>query len=82
MEIITSLPDEGLEVALDFGELGTADAYRTLSPDGVGTRVVWGFTTDMGAGPVGRWMGLLMDNWVGGDYQRGLENLKAVVEAN
>ena len=27
-----------------------------------------------------RWMGLMMDNWVGGDYERGLVNLKELVE--
>ena len=26
-------------------------------------------------------MGLMMDRWVGGDYETGLANLKSVVEA-
>jgi hypothetical protein len=26
-------------------------------------------------------MGLMMDKWVGGDYEKGLSNLKALVEA-
>eukprot|EP01023_Acetabularia_acetabulum_P038207 TRINITY_DN36513_c1_g1_i1.p2 TRINITY_DN36513_c1_g1~~TRINITY_DN36513_c1_g1_i1.p2 ORF type:complete len:157 (-),score=35.49 TRINITY_DN36513_c1_g1_i1:16-486(-) len=34
----------------------------------------------MGSGPMGRWMGLMMDRWVGADYEQGLQNLKAVVE--
>jgi hypothetical protein len=34
----------------------------------------------MGVNPVGRWMGLMMDRWVGADYERGLANLKALVE--
>ena len=34
----------------------------------------------MGARPAGRWLGLMMDNWVGADYERGLSNLKALVE--
>jgi hypothetical protein len=35
----------------------------------------------MGMNPVGRYMGLMMDRWVGGDYERGLLQLKAQVEA-
>jgi hypothetical protein len=42
--------------------------------------VTWMLDTDMGAGPIGRWMGLMMDKWVGGDYETGLQNLKSLVE--
>jgi len=30
--------------------------------------------------PMGRWMGLMMDGWVGPDYETGLSNLKSLVE--
>ena len=80
-EITEVLPNEVIAVALDFGDMGSADATWHLEEiDGGATEVTWGFTTDMGAGPVGRWMGLMMDRWVGADYQQGLENLKALVE--
>ena len=29
---------------------------------------------------VGRYMGLMMDEWVGADYERGLERLKELAE--
>ena len=27
-----------------------------------------------------RWMGLMMDGWVGPDYEKGLQNLRKLVE--
>jgi hypothetical protein len=34
----------------------------------------------MGNNPVGRWMGLTLDRFVGADYERGLERLRERVE--
>lgn len=82
-QIITaSQPNQRVETDLDFGDMGTAKARFELSPSGDGTQVIWGFTTDMGANPYMRYMGLMMDGWVGGDYEQGLANLKAVVEGS
>lgn len=79
-EITVSTPDARVESALDFGDMGTATAWFDLTPEGDATRVTWGLDADMGAGPVGRWMGLMMDTWVGADYETGLQNLKDLVE--
>ena len=80
-EIIESVENEKIMTALDFGDHGTATASMMLAEEGGKTDVTWGFVADMGAGPIGRWMGLMMDSWVGGDYQRGLNNLKELVES-
>ncbi len=80
-EITASVENERVETALDFGSMGTADAFFSLKANGDVTDVTWGFTTDMGSNPVSRWMGLMMDKWVGGDYETGLNRLKALVEA-
>ncbi len=80
MEIIESVPNERVASALDFGDMGTATAIYQLTEAGGKTTVTWGLTADMGAGPVGRWFGLKMDDWVGADYEKGLANLKALVE--
>lgn len=80
-EITLSTPNERVESALDFGDMGTAEAWFDLAPAGDGTEVTWGLDADMGNNPVGRWMGLMMDRWVGADYEKGLARLKAVVEA-
>lgn len=79
-EISESVADSRVVSLLDFGAMGTATAWFDLQPEGGATRVTWGLDADMGAGPVGRWMGLMMDGWVGADYERGLSNLKALVE--
>ena len=79
--ITASVPNRRVETALDFGSMGTADAWVDLAPSGGGTEVKWGFTTDLGLNPVARWTGLMMDSWVGADYEDGLGRLKALVEA-
>ena len=78
--IRTSVPGEKVVTDLDFGDMGTAVATFTLTGAGAATTVTWDLQTDMGAGPVGRWMGLMMDRWVGADYETGLSNLKTLVE--
>lgn len=78
--ITASEPDRRVESALDFGSMGTADAWFTLDPAGGSTEVTWGFVTDLGMNPMARWMGLMMDSWVGADYEDGLNRLKALVE--
>lgn len=79
-EIILSEQDKRVETALDFGEMGTAKADFLLEESGETTLVTWGLVADMGAGPIGRWFGLMMDSQVGADYEKGLANLKALVE--
>lgn len=79
-EITRSIPNERVESSLDFGDMGRATAWLALAPEGAGTRVTWGLVADMGRNPVGRWMGLMMDEWVGADYERGLASLKTLIE--
>ncbi|MCA9538622.1 MAG: SRPBCC family protein [Myxococcales bacterium] len=66
---------------LDFGENGKADAFFHLTPEGEGTKVVWGFDADMGSNPIGRWFGLFFDGMIGPDYESGLAKLKSIAEA-
>ena len=79
--IVEAKANKMLRVKLDFGEQGIANSYYLLdSIDPTHTAVTWGFDTDMGKNPLGRWFGLLMDKWVGKDYEAGLQNLKALLE--
>lgn len=80
-EIVESVPDKKVVVALGFEAHGPATATYELSPAGAGTKVTWGFRTDVGNNPVMRWSGLLFDRWIGEKYQRGLNELKRIVEA-
>lgn len=82
MEITDARENEHLTVALDFGDMGTANATWDLVEVDGKTTATWGMIADMGAGPIGRWMGLKMDDWVGADYDRGLQNLKTLIEGS
>lgn len=81
MEIVEVVENTRVVNALDFGDMGKARAIYDLVENGGQTEVTWGLKADMGSGPIGRWMGLMMDTWVGADYERGLANLKVLVES-
>ena len=80
-EIVESVPGRLVRVKLDFADMDGGEASFTLEPAGGGTRVTWGFTTDLGSNPMQRWMGLMLDRWIGADYEKGLAKLKTVAEA-
>ena len=79
-EITASVENSRVRTALDFGAMGTARASFDLEPDGAVTELTWGFVTDTGMNPFARWMGLMMDRWVGSDYEAGLSRLRELVE--
>jgi len=79
--IVESRPNEMVRVELEFGDQGPATALWTLVPEGDGTKATWGLDADMGAGPIGRWFGLMMDRMVGKDYEKGLAGLKTLAES-
>ena len=54
-------------------------ATFTLEPTDSGTRLTWSFDANLD-NMLGRYMGLMMDDWVGGDYERGLARLKELAE--
>jgi effector-binding domain-containing protein len=81
-EVIEAKAPDLVVWKLEFAGRGVSDCRMTLSPGASGgTQVVWGIDSDMGAGPVGRWFGLMMDKMVGKDFEKGLANLKTVAEA-
>lgn len=43
-------------------------------------KVTWMFDTEHGMNPINRWFGLMMDSFLGGDYEKGLANLKREAE--
>ena len=79
-EIVESVGEDRLLVALDFGERGWALSGYELEPKGAGTEVTWSFETDLGYNPLNRYLGLFFEHWVGSDYELGLKNLKIVTE--
>lgn len=79
-EIVESVENQRVATALDFGDMGQAMAAFELAPQGEATQITWSFETEMGANPLMRYMGLMMDGWVGADYEKGLAKLKGLVE--
>ena len=79
-EIIESKPFSFVKTKLDFGAQGIAYATFKLEQAEGGTKVTWGMDTDVGMNPIGRYMGLMFDSWIGKDYEEGLANLKTLVE--
>ena len=74
-------PDSRVDLVLGFADAGTALASVALEPAGAGTRVTWGFDSDLGFNPVARYFGMMADGVVGPDYEKGLARLKSVAEA-
>jgi len=70
-----------VDADVDFGQGGLAKQVFTLAENGSGTKVTWGMTVDLGMNPVSRYFGLSFDAMIGRDFEKGLANLKRVVEA-
>ena len=80
-EIIESVPDSRIVVALDFGGSQAKAAYQ-LTPAGNGTQVTWMLDSEHGYNPINRLFGaLLLERMVGKDYENGLAKLKTVLES-
>jgi effector-binding domain-containing protein/carbon monoxide dehydrogenase subunit G len=82
MTIVESVPNQSIKMDLDFMEQGTAQAWYTFEPEGEGTKLTTGFTTDFGMNPIGRLMGALM---VKGEMEKSfdynLNKIKEIAEA-
>jgi carbon monoxide dehydrogenase subunit G len=80
-QIVGLVENKQVVAALDFGEMGQATATVDLVPEGTGTRVDWTLNVPL-RNIIERWFGLIMDRMAGPDFEKGLANLKAYVEAN
>ena len=78
-EVTEFVADKKVVAVLNFGDMGKATASVHLDPEGTGTKVTWGFDTTLNS-MAERWFGLLFDRWIGADYEKGLNSLKAFVE--
>jgi len=79
--ITQSKPPHHVTTRLEFGvEATTATSYFNITPVSNGSKVTWGFDTEFGTNLIWRYFGLMMDRWVGGEYDKGLQNLKTLVE--
>jgi uncharacterized protein YndB with AHSA1/START domain len=77
--ITEHVPNIRVAVDLDFGAMGKSQSYWDLKPEGAGTSAIWGFKMKLD-GMMDRWFGLLMERFIGPDYDKGLAKLKALAE--
>lgn len=81
-KITASVPNDSVVSEMYFMESKDPayGIFRFAESDS-GTRVTWMMRADMGNNPVGRWMGLMMESWVGSEFEKGLEDLKKIAES-
>jgi hypothetical protein len=86
-EIVGSIPNEQIDIQLDFDSQGIANSRFTFEPAGNVTLVTWSFDSELTEGLnfidgfLARYFGLLFDRWIGNDYEKGLANLKQFAES-
>jgi effector-binding domain-containing protein len=80
-QIIESKPNEMVKTALDFGDMGKPMAAFHLTPAGQGTQLTWSFDMNFNGKLISRYFGLMVDSFVGKDYDKGLLKLKSLVES-
>lgn len=80
MTITETRPDEVIVTDMQFMEQGGARAAFRFEPVNNGTLVTWEMAMAIGQHPARKLMGLMMDKWVGKDFERGLENLEKLVK--
>ena len=79
-EIVASEPTSLVRTKLMFEGFDTPSyAAFKLEPADGGTRVTWAFEANLDTF-MGRYLGLMMEKWVGADYERGLERLEELLE--
>lgn len=83
MTIVESKPNDLVRIRLDFTRpmAGTSDVELKLEPQGEQTKVTWSMAGKNNF--IAKAVGLFMDceKMVGDQYDKGLANLKAIVEA-
>ncbi len=79
LTILYSHPYDSISVEMDFMKQGISNGYYLFQKTDSGTHVTWGFDADMGKNPFLKYFGLMMNKYVGGDYEKGLKNLDSLV---
>lgn len=82
MTIVDATPPRAIKLKLEFVRPveSTADVAFSFEPAGDGTKVTWRMTGESGFMHRIFCLFVSMDKMVGRDYERGLANLKSVVE--
>jgi len=63
-----------------LGGFGETQGEFILEPVNSGTNLTWRFRLNAGFNPLMRWFGLFLDQMLGEDFKRGLNNIAATLE--
>ncbi len=81
MTITKLLPYSKIDYSISFeGGQYTSDGYFEIEAQEDAYLLKWFDEGDLGYNPVYRYMGLIMDNYMGPSLQTGLENIKKIAE--
>lgn len=82
LRITDSQPPERIELQMTLGESESGQFFQVQPQDGA-TEVTWGMRMRFGALDLtGRYIGLMLPSLVGGDFNRGLVQLKDFLESH
>jgi hypothetical protein len=78
---ITEVTPTKVTYRLEFPDMGTqSTGMIEVVPEGAGQKVIWSDAGDLGMNPLNRWVGLFLEKIVAPDFERGLANVKQLVE--
>ncbi len=80
MVITKSIPGQLIGTKLDFGAPGAAEGRWTFTDDHGKTRVKWQLHILKLQYPFGKWLGLIMNKMTTPVLEKGLNNLKMIIE--
>ncbi len=81
LQIVEAEQSRSVDLAANINGLNGASSFL-LAPDGSGSKITWTFGYETGSSPIKRWKGLMLDGFIGAEYLKGLQNLKAKVEGD
>ncbi len=81
-EILEATPYEQIRMRLVFEGFDSENysAYQ-FAPEGEGTRITWSYDTTFHGNLINRYFGLMLDKMIGADYEKGLAQLKTLLES-
>ncbi|MDX5347212.1 MAG: SRPBCC family protein [Hymenobacteraceae bacterium] len=80
LTIKESVPFQKIITEMDFMENGVASSAYIFEETPEGTKVTWTMDSDMGYNLVSRYFGLMLDSFLGPDFEQGLQSLKNLTE--
>jgi effector-binding domain-containing protein len=80
-EIVETRANEHIRIRVVFSGFDSENySTFTLVPEGEGTRITWAYDTTFHGNLMGRYFGLMLDDMIGADHEKGLARLKTLVE--